>query len=142
MRRYVIFAVCLFVVSCATTRDAGEACDVYVADEVAEVFREYEAYRDNGFQEGLIGRARGALERARQASQGEPMLSEVPVCPRQHQRQQSWKELREDIQSAEALVAELEEARGVRFVAIESGRLVWVDRTTGKPIPPDIADSI
>ncbi len=143
MRLNTIAIALVFAVGCATTyRDAGEACDAFVGDEVAAVFRELETYRDHGFEEGLIGRARGALELARQSLLGEAMMSEVPSCPRQHRRKQSWKELQADIESAEALVAELEEARGIRFVEFSAGRLQWVDRTTGKPIPQDIADSI
>lgn len=141
MWRYLIIII-LLVCGCATVRDAQQACEAYVSDEVAEVFRQYERYRDRGFREGLIGQARGALERAREALNGEPMLAEAASCPKQGQRRESMKDLRADVEVAEALVAELEAARGVRFLEIAAGRLVWVDSTTGKPIPVDFADSI
>lgn len=140
--RSLLYIVILLLAGCASLRSASEACESFVSQEVADVFRRYDKYSMEGFQVGLVYRSRLALERARRSLQGDELIAVGPVCPRSRQRSTTWKELSRDFESAATMVRELEEARGVRFVEFRGDQPIWLDATTGKEVPSDLASSI
>ncbi len=137
-------AVASFLASgCATIRETAEVCEQQTSDDLAAVFRLYESYRDEGLQTALVGSARRSLEQARFILFQDPGLpGSTEPCPPTRRKRPSWKDLRDDFEAAETLVRELEDVRGVRFVEVREGTLIFADATTGDEIPTEMAGSL
>lgn len=132
----------LLLTGCATVRQSAEQCEDIASSELAAVFLAYEHYRDGGLRARLVNDARRALERARYTLYGEGGLPVSATCPPTHHRRTYFRELADDFEAASALVTELEDVRGVRFVELRGDHIVWANATTGAELSPEIAGKL
>lgn len=130
------------VMSCATMGQTAPECEEVAAREITTVFQAYERYRDNGLHGHLVNDARRALEKARFALHGDLGLPGAPTCPPSQRRRASFRDLSDDFEAADALVKELEEVRGVRFVELRGEQIIWTNATTGAEVPPQMAGKL
>ena len=140
-RRFLLCLVVVVAAGCATTRPVSRPCGANASTNLDRVVARYRAYSDDGLTQGTVYWCRHDLEVARHVLYGEGGLDgSGAVCSRRDRRSVDFRDLDARFAEAQSMAREVEEARGVRFVGIEHGRLVWKNVATGQEVPREVAN--